>query len=46
MATYSTLLAWEIPWIEMPGRLQSRDLKESDMTEHTHALIFMETTLV
>ena len=23
MATYSSVLAWEIPWIEEPGRLQS-----------------------
>ena len=23
MATYSSILAWEIPWLEEPGRLQS-----------------------
>ena len=23
MATYSSILAWEIPWIEEPGGLQS-----------------------
>ena len=23
MATHFTILAWEIPWIEEPGRLQS-----------------------
>ena len=23
MATHSTILAWEIPWIEVPGGLQS-----------------------
>ena len=23
MATYSSILAWEIPWVEEPGRLQS-----------------------
>ena len=23
MATLSSILAWEIPWIEEPGRLQS-----------------------
>jgi len=22
MATYSSVLAWEIPWIEEPGRLE------------------------
>ena len=24
MATYSSILAWEIPWTEEPGRLQAR----------------------
>ena len=24
MATYSSILAWEIPWAEEPGGLQSR----------------------
>ena len=24
MATHSSILAWEIPWTEEPGRLQSR----------------------
>ena len=24
MATHSSTLAWEIPWMEKPGRLQSR----------------------
>ena len=23
MTTYSSILAWKIPWIEEPGRLQS-----------------------
>ena len=23
MATYSSILAWKIPWMEEPGRLQS-----------------------
>ena len=27
MATYSSLLAWRIPWIEEPGRLQSMGLQ-------------------
>ena len=26
MATCSSILAWEIPWIEEPGRLQSMGL--------------------
>ena len=29
MATHSSILAWEILWIEEPGRLQSRGLKKS-----------------
>ena len=32
MATHSTIPAWEIPWTEEPGRLQSLGLQESDMT--------------
>ena len=31
MATHSSLLAWEIPWTEEPGRLQSMGLQEYDM---------------
>ena len=33
MATHSSILAWEIPWTEEPGRLQSMGLKESDTTQ-------------
>ena len=29
MATYSSILAWEIPWTEEPGRLQSMGLQKS-----------------
>ena len=32
MATHSSILAWEIPWTEQPGGLQSMGLQESDMT--------------
>ena len=32
MATHSSMLAWEIPRTEEPGRLQSMGLQESDMT--------------
>ena len=31
MATHSSILAWEIPWTEEPGRLQSVGLQEFDM---------------
>ena len=32
MATYSSILAWEIPWTEEPGGLQPMAHKESDTT--------------
>ena len=36
LATYSSILAWRIPWTEEPGRLQSVGVtKELDMTEVT-----------
>ena len=31
MATYSSVLAWEIPWTEEPGRLQSTGLQKSQI---------------
>ena len=36
MAPHSSTLAWKIPWMEEPGRLQSMDHKESDTTERLH----------
>ena len=44
MATYSSTLAWKIPWTEEPGRLQSmgslrvRRLRDFTFTFHFHAL--------
>ena len=32
MATHSSILAWEIPWIEEPGRLLSMGSQELDTT--------------
>ena len=32
MATHSSTLAWEIPWTEEPGGLQSVGSQESDTT--------------
>ena len=29
MATYSSILVWEIPWTEKPGRLQFMGLQKS-----------------
>ena len=35
MATHSSVLAWEVPWTEKPGRVESMDLqKELDMTSN------------
>ena len=36
MALHSSTLAWKIPWVEEPGRLQSMGSLESDMTERLH----------
>ena len=36
MAHHSSTLAWKIPWMEEPGRLQSMGSLESDTTEQLH----------
>ena len=36
MATHSSILAWEIPWTEEPGRLQSWGRKDLDTNEHVY----------
>ena len=36
MATFSSILAWKIPWMEESGRLQSMGRRESDTTEQLH----------
>ena len=36
MALHSSSLAWKIPWMEEPGRLQSMGSEESDTTEQLH----------
>ena len=42
-ATYSSILAWEIPWTEKPGRLQSMGLQRvryalaTKQQQQTHA---------
>ena len=40
MATHSSILAWEIPWTEEPGGLQSMGHKESDRTEKLTLSLF------
>ena len=36
MALHSSTLAWKIPWMEEPGRLQSMGSRKSDTTERLH----------
>ena len=33
VATYPSILAWKIPWMEEPGRLQCVGCKEGNRTE-------------
>ena len=40
MATHSSTLAWKTSWMEKPGKLQSRDGKELDMTEWLHFYVY------
>ena len=35
MATHSSILPWEIPWTEEPGRLQSRELQNVRLNQVT-----------
>ena len=36
MATHSSTLAWKIPWMEEPGRLQSMGSRRVNTTEQLH----------
>ena len=38
MATHSSIFAWEIPWTEEAGGLQSMDFKESYTTEQLNIM--------
>ena len=38
MATHSSILAWKIPWMEEPGRLQSVGSQRVDTTKRLHFL--------
>ena len=42
MVTHSSTLAWRIPWMEKPGRLQSLGCKESDTTERLHLHLHLQ----
>ena len=40
IATCSSILAWEIPWTEEPGRLQCTGPQELDMIKaHAHKVV-------
>ena len=46
MATHSSILAWEIPWTEQPGRLQSKGSQRvgrDGSTSHTCTTIYLST---
>ena len=46
MATHSSLLAWEIPWTEEPGRLQFMGLQsQTQLSMHT-CLMYIHTLSV
>ena len=36
VAPHSSILAWKIPWMEEPGKLQSMGCTELDTTERLH----------
>ena len=42
MVTQSSILAWKIPWMENPGRLQSMGSQELDVTERLHFHLHQE----
>ena len=43
MATHSSILAWKIPWMENPRRLQSMGSQSVDTTERLHFHFQKET---
>ena len=45
MATHFSIIAWEIPWMEEPGRLQStgsQRVRQDWATEHAHTDIQLD----
>ena len=48
MATYSSILAWRIPWTEKPGRLQSTGSQRvrHDWSDWVHLHVFLDKWLV
>ena len=45
MATHSSVLAWEIPWTEEPGGIQSVGSQESDTTERLNHFLAIHLSL-
>ena len=45
MATHSSTLAWKIPWMEEPGRLQSVGLQRVGHDERLHFYFHFLSTL-
>ena len=39
--SYFSILAWKIPWTEVPGGVQSMGCKQSDTIEHPHFLLLV-----
>ena len=46
MATHSSILAWEIPWTEEPGGLQSMGPQRVGHDCDTDQIHFIQTSLV
>ena len=42
MATHSSILAWEIPWMEEPGELQSMVLQRVEHDSMTNTFTFFK----
>ena len=48
MAIHSSILAWEIPWTEEPGGLQSMGLQSQirlSVQEHTHTHVHTQVSI-
>ena len=45
MATHSSILAWKIPWMEDPGRLQCMGSQSRTRLSNTYLLIYSLTAL-
>ena len=45
MATYSSILAWRIPWTEEPDGLEAWGFKESDTTKQLTLSLFVHFSL-